>query len=214
MREIYLLNSDKFENIKNLPVIKINFFKKEIDLDPYNGIIFTSKNSVRAIDLIGQKWREKEIYSIGAGTSKEIKRYNVNPIYTAKNSYGDSFAQEIKEKLKGKRILFLRAKKVTSKLNHILKNSGVNLDEIVIYETICKEYKNEEKPIKNSVIIFTSPSTVKCFLKNFIWDKSYRAVAIGKVTAKEIPQNIKVFYSKEQTIQSCIDKANVIKMTI
>jgi uroporphyrinogen-III synthase len=205
--KIYLLNSDKFENIQNLPVIKINFFKQEIDFDLYDALIFTSKNAVRAIDKIDKSWVEKEIYSIGQGTSKEIKRYNVNPIYTAKNSYGNLFADEIKVKLQGKKVLFPRAKVVTSRLNTILRDCGIDLNEEILYETTCNKIKKNKKPEKNSIIIFTSPSTVNCFLKNFNWDKSYVAISIGKVTSKAIPVYIKNYIAQKQNILSCIDLA-------
>ncbi len=211
MPKIYLLNSDKFENIQNLPVIKINFFQIKIDFDLYDALIFTSKNAVRAIENIDKKWKEKEIYSIGKGTSKEINRHDANLVYTAKNSYGDTFADEIKSKLQGKKVLFPRAKIVTSKLNKILLDCGISLDEEIIYETTCKSIDKQNKPEKNSVIIFTSPSTVNCFLKNFDWDKSYKAICIGKVTAKAIPDDIKIQFSDEQTIKSCIVKAKQIK---
>ncbi len=210
MGKIYLLNDDKYDGVINLPVIKINFFCKEVNLDSYDAIIFTSKNGVRSINKINDKWKDKEIYSIGQGTSKEIKLHNTTPIYTANNSYGDDFAQEIRKYLKGKKVLFLRAKKVTSSLNTILKDFGVDLDETIIYETICQEYKEQKKPDKDSVIIFTSPSTIKCFFKNFIWDKSYKAVVIGKVTAKVMPKSIDIFYAKEQTVKSCILRAKNI----
>ncbi|NOX16001.1 MAG: uroporphyrinogen-III synthase [Epsilonproteobacteria bacterium] len=208
MSKIYLLNSDKFENIMNLPVIKINFFNKVVNLDLYDAIIFTSKNAIRAINAINQEWKNRDIYSIGQGTSKEIKLHNATPIYTAKNSYGDSFAQEISKSLRGKKILFLRAKKVTSNLNTTLKDLGIDLDEIVVYETVCQRYNNHKKPEKDSVIIFTSPSTVNCFFKNFTWDESYKAVVIGKVTAKAMPDDIDIFYAKEQTLKSCVQTAN------
>jgi len=208
--KIYLLNSDKFENIQNLPVIKINFFQKKIDFDLYDALIFTSKNAVRAIENISDKWQKKEIYSVGKGTSKEINRYDANLVYTAKNSYGDTFADEIKSKLQGKKVLFPRAKIVTSKLNKILLDCGISLDEEILYETTCHNLDEKNRPEKNSVIIFTSPSTVNCFLKNFDWDESYRAICIGKVTAKAIPDAIKAVFSDEQTLFSCIEKAKQI----
>jgi len=210
LRDIYLLNDDKYEDVKNLPMIKINFFQKEIDLDPYDALIFTSKNGVRAIEKIDKNWIKKEIYSIGQGTSKEITKHNANLVYTAKNSYGDSFAQEIKERLLDKKVLFLRAKKVTSKLNQILKAAQVDLEEEIVYETTCRAYEQYEKPNDNSTIIFTSPSTVKCYLKNFDWHKSYKAVCIGKVTAKAIPSYINYTLCKKQTILSCIELAKSI----
>ncbi len=207
MGGIYLLNDNNYEDIINLPMIKINFFSKKIDLDSFDAIIFTSKNGVKAIDRIDRAWRKKEIYSIGQGTSREIKKYSANLAYTAKNSYGDLFAGEIKEKLEGKKVLFLRAKIVTSKLNKILIDEGIDLEEEIVYETTCREYHADDKPSKDSIIIFTSPSTVDCFLKNFDWDRSYTAISIGKVTAKFVPFYVKNIVSVNQTILDCIKLA-------
>ncbi len=207
MNKIYLLNDDKYEDIVNLPMIQINFFKRDIDLNLYDALIFTSKNGVKAIEKIDKTWRDKEIYSIGQGTSKEIKKYSPNLAYTAKNSYGDSFAQEIKEILQNKKVLFLRAKKVTSKLNQILKTAQIDLYEQIVYETTCRAYEKEKEPRDGSIIIFTSPSTVKCFLKNFKWNDAYRAISIGKVTASSLPSYVKNSLSEKQTILSCIELA-------
>ena len=210
MNKIYLLNDDKYENIINLPMIKINFFDKKIDLEPYDALIFTSKNGVRAIDKIDKNWIKKDIYSIGQGTSKEIKKYDAKLIYTAKSSYGNTFALEIKEKLKDKKVLFLRAKEVTSKLNQILLEAGINLKEEVVYETTCRAYKQDKPSFDDAVVIFTSPSTIKCFFKNFNWNSTCRAVCIGKVTAKAMPENLKYTLSKQQIIQSCIELAKIL----
>lgn len=207
MSKIYLLNSDTYEGITTLQTIKINLLPKEINLDDFDALIFTSKNGVKAIDKLNKEWINKEIYSIGQGTSKEIKKHNANLVYTAKNSYGDSFAQEIKQKLKGKKVLFLRAKVVTSKLNQILLNEGIDLKEEIVYETVCADYSAKHSPQSDSIIIFTSPSTIKCFLKNFKWQESYRAICIGTVTAKSMPSNIRYDISEKQTIPSCIELA-------
>ena len=207
MREIYLLNNDDYEGVNRLPVIKSVFFDKKIDLSLYDALVFTSKNGVRAIDRIDKNWREKDIYSIGRGTSKEIEKYNANLVYTAKSSYGDDFAKEIKQRLSSKRVLFPRAKVVTSKLNQILKDNGVLLDEIVVYETVCVNYTDDLAPKRDSVIIFTSPSTIECFFKNFEWRDDYIAVCIGKVTAKAMPDGIEYHLSENPNIPSCIEKA-------
>jgi len=210
LNKIYLLNEDKYKNAINLPMIKINFFQKEIDLQSYDALIFTSKNGVRAIDKIDKNWINKDIYSIGQGTSKEIKKYNANLVYTAKSSYGNSFALEIKERLKNKKVLFLRAKVVTSKLNKILIEADIKLDEETVYETTCRAYEEEKLIDKNSIIIFTSPTTVNCFFKNFKWDKSYKAISIGKVTASFIPSYVNNIISEKQTIINCIKIAKTL----
>ncbi len=210
MNRIYLLNDDKYDDAINLPMIKINFFQKRIDLEPFDALIFTSKNGVRAINKIDKNWIHKEIYSIGQGTSKEIKKFRANLVYTARSSYGDTFALEIREKLKNKKVLFLRAKEVTSKLNKILIEADIELYEEIVYETTCRVYKDEVFLKKNSTIIFTSPTTVKCFFKNFKWDKSYKAVSIGSVTANFVPDYVDNTVSQKQTIANCIKLAKSI----
>ncbi len=210
MGMIYLLNDKKFDGVLNLPVIKIDFFDKKIDLSKYEALIFSSKNGVLGIDRLNKKWKCIPSYSIGSGTSKIITSLGGNLAYSAKNSYGDEFAKEIKELLHNKKTLFLRAKKITSNLNKILINSGVNLDEEIVYETICNDCKNLKKPPKNSIIIFSSPSTIECFFKCFKWDKSYKAVVIGKNTASFMPKDINYILSNEQNIPSCIKTAKTL----
>lgn len=206
MSSIYILSEKKFEGAKNLPVIKIKFLDKKIDLSNYDALIFTSKNGVEALDRVGSDWMDKEIYSIGSGTTKAIKEKGVQVAYTAKSSYGDDFAKEIGGLLKDKKVLFPRAKTVTSKLNEILKDLGVDLDEVIVYETICNE-SNLNKPEKDSAIIFSSPSTIECFFKIFSWDISYKAVVIGEKTASFMPKDIKYVLSAKQTIPACIEIA-------
>ncbi len=155
---------------------------------------------------MNKAWKNLPSYSIGSGTSKAIKELGGRVVYEAKNSYGDEFAKEIKKRLRGKRVLFLRAKEVTSKLNKILKENGVLLDEEIVYETLCNDCKNLTKPKSGSCIIFSSPSTVKCFFKCFEWDSSYRAVVIGEVTLKALPKDIPYILSDKPNIPSCITK--------
>jgi uroporphyrinogen-III synthase len=208
MADIFVLSQKEYDGAKNLPVILFNFFDKEIDLEPYEAIIFTSKNGVKAIDRLTSKWKDLKLFSIGSATTKALNDAGAKAFYTAKSSYGDNFANEIKEYLSGKKVLFVRPKVVTSNLNQILLDCGVKLSEIVLYETICNECKNLKKPPKNSKIIFSSPSTIECFFKCFEWDESYKAVVIGDKTASFMPKGIDFSLSKKQTIPSCIELAS------
>lgn len=205
--DVYTLSYKKFEGAKNLPLIRIEFLNKKIKLDDYDALIFTSKNGVEAIDKINPKWKDKECYSIGEGTSKIMVEKGVKPAYTAKSSYGDDFAKEIKDKLKNKKTLFLKAKIVLSSLPQILKEARVDLYEEIVYKTKCNDCKNLKPPKNNSVIIFSSPSTVECFLRCFKWHESYKAVAIGKKTASFIPGHINYSISPKMTMIACIDFA-------
>ena len=68
-------------------------------------------------------------------------------------------------------------------------------------------YFSNVKPQKDAIIIFTSPSTVECFFKNFVWDESYKAVVIGKTTQKYLPENIEIHIADKPLITSAIEKA-------
>jgi uroporphyrinogen-III synthase len=202
---IYILSDKNYKDAINLPCIKINFLKKDINFKNYDALIFSSKNGVKAIDKISNDWKSIPSYSIGSGTSSEIHKLGGEVVYEAKSSYGDSFAQEIKEKLKDKKVLFLRAKVVTSSLNIILRDAGVLLDEMIVYETLCSECDSLKAPMAGSYIIFSSPSTIECFFSCFDWNNSYKAIVIGKKTASFMPKGIPFVTSEKQTIDSCID---------
>ena len=207
---IYILSQKKYDDAKNLPCIMIRYIEKNIKLDSYEALVFTSKNGVIAIDRINKKWKNIPSYSIGSGTSSAIKKLGGRVEFEAKSSYGNDFAKEIRKRLEGKKVLFLRAKVVTSKLNTILKEAGVKLDEEIVYETVCNECKNLSKPPKNSCIIFSSPSTIECFFNCFEWDDSYKAVVIGEVTLKALPKGIPFVISDKTNILSCIEKCKTL----
>jgi uroporphyrinogen-III synthase len=206
---IYILSQKEYEGASNLPCIEFEYKDVSIDLKDYDALIFSSKNGVLAYERLGVVYKDIPIYSIGSATSKALSK-DANLVYEAKNSYGDDFADEIKERLSGKKALFLRAKVVTSKLNKILKDAGVLLDELVVYETKCADCDSLKKPPKNSIIIFSSPSTIECFFRCFSWDESYKAVVIGKVTAKYMPKEIDFHLSKKQSIPSCVELAKTL----
>ncbi len=207
MSKIYILSPKPYKGAVNLPCIIYEYMDKKIDLLSYDALIFSSKNGVIAIDKIDKRWRDIPSYVIGSGTKEMLLKLGGRLVYSAKNSYGDSFALEIKERLKGVKTLFLRAKVVTSSLNTILKESGVLLHEEVVYETKCNECKALDAIEPNSIIIFSSPSTIECFFRCFEWDESFKAVVIGKVTASYMPKGIDFKVSNEQSIPSCITKA-------
>jgi uroporphyrinogen-III synthase len=206
---IYILSQKEYEGAYNLPCIEIEYKDVSLSLKDYDALIFSSKNGVLALDRLEVLYKDIPIYSIGSGTSKALKS-DTNLVYEAKNSYGDDFAQEIKERLSGKKALFLRAKVVTSKLNKILKDAGVMLDEIVVYETKCADCSSLKTPEKGSIIIFSSPSTIECFFRCFEWDESFKAVVIGKVTASYMPKEVDFHLSDKQSIPSCIELAKTL----
>lgn len=128
-------------------------------------------------------------------------------IYAPKKFYGKELADDVQALFSDKKLLYLRPKEVSFNSKAYLEKEGITIEEEIIYETSCRIYSPLEKPKKDAVIIFTSPSTIKCFLKNFIWDESYRAVVIGKATAAYLPKGCQFVIAEEQLIDSCIKKA-------
>ncbi len=209
---IYILSEKAYEGAENLPCIMIVYKAKKIDLSCYDALIFSSKNGVSAIDKINPLWKKIPSFSIGTGTSKAVEELGGSVVYSARSSYGDDFAKEIKGMLDGKKALFLRAEVVTSSLNSILQDAGVILSEEVVYVTVCRACEKLKKPPKGAIMIFSSPSTIHCFFNCFTWDESYKAVVIGDVTASYMPKNISFIKSPKQTIPDCIALARTLSL--
>ncbi len=190
----------------NLPQIKTTCRDVVLDLGAYDALVFSSKNGVRAMDGISKKWREIPSYAIGKQTAKEIQSLDGDVAFTSSSAYGDEFAGELVELLRGKRVLFLRAKTILSCVEEILRSEGIDVVSEVIYETTCRD-KTDISISKNSVLIFTSPSTINCFFENYEWDESFQAVCIGTTTAKAMPKLIPLHVSKTQTIEGCVELA-------
>jgi len=74
---IYLLTSEKYDEILNYPVIKINFFSPSNSFENIDYLIFTSKNGVRAINNITNKWKKIPSFAIGKATAREIEKLGI-----------------------------------------------------------------------------------------------------------------------------------------
>ena len=210
---IYLFSSTPKEGILSLPMISFTLYKKEIDLEPYDTLLFTSKQAVKSAYTLNCKAKELPALAIGSATAKQIVSLGGTILYQAKEFYGKALSEEIIKKFKQKRILYLRPKVVSFDAKAFLQKAGVFIEEEIIYETSCIRYAQEQKPMKNAILIFTSPSTIKCFLRNFDWDESYTAVVIGKATQKYLPLECVYEIANEALISSCIEKAKEISLT-
>ena len=208
---IYLVGSNlEFEGVKTLVLNEIKFNKFSVNLAEFDALVLTSKNSVNALKFNQILPASLQIYSIGEGTSRAASEFGFAQIYTAKNAHGNDFAAEIAPFLKGKKTIFLRARETASSVGEILRENGVNLTQIIAYENVFKPLKEEQKPPKSSAIIFTAPSAVRNFTRNFGWDESYKAVAIGLTTAKELEKFSVPSVSSEQNINSCVSLAKTL----
>ncbi|MAC84926.1 MAG: uroporphyrinogen III synthase [Arcobacter sp.] len=208
MSKIYLLNNLKYEGIENLSVFGIEFLPSDIDLNKYDALIFTSKNAIYSIDSFNKTWQEIPSYAIAPKTANIINEYGGNLQFTGISSHGNEFAKELIPKFKNKKVLYIRALKTVSKLVDILKENNINIDELITYKTSC--LKSNKILEDNSVFIFSAPSSVECFFKNYTWKDSYKAITIGKTTANYLPKNIDYIVSEKTSIDECIKLAKQI----
>ena len=206
MSNIYLLNNQKHEGVINLKVFRINYLPFKADFSQYNALIFTSKNAITSLSSHKGSWENIDSYAIAAKTSEVLLSHQSKLVFVGKTSHGNDFAKELIPLLKDKNVLYLSAKKTVSNLVSILQKSKINVKQQITYETLCLN-QNKINITKNAIIIFSSPSCIECFFKQYSWDESYKAVLIGKTTASYFPSNLDYTISTKPSIESCINLA-------
>ena len=207
---IYLLSPLVKEGTKHLPMIAFSLCDVDLEVAPYDYLMFTSKQAVVSAESLNPQWKSIPTLAIGKATAKQIEKLGGTVAYHPKSFYGASLGQDIIEKFSDKKILYIRPKEVSFDSKTFLAKAGMTLDEAVIYETHCITYTLKDRPKEGAIIIFTSPSTIHCFLKNFDWNESYTAIVIGEATKEHLPENTRVFVSDVPLISSCIEKAEEV----
>ena len=206
-KKIYILSDIKVNNAINLPMFDIKYLNQEIDLESYDALVFTSKNAIKALDTMNKTWKNMPSYVIAPQTAKILIYLGGKLAYLGKKHNGDEFASEIKEKLYGKKVLYVCGTKIVSKLVSILNDINITCDSLAIYDITCKDYQKKVNLPKESIIIFSSPSTIDCFLENVTWDDSFRAISIGKTTSQYFPEHITPIISDSTSLEACVHKA-------
>jgi len=206
-RAIVLLSPTPHKAVINLPIITFETTAKSLDLQGRDTLIFTSKQAVKSAYAIDPSITHYPALSIGSATTQTLLSLRVEVIHSAQKFYGEALAEDIRQLFSDKKLLYLRPQKVSSDLLALLQPYSIDLKEQIIYQTQCISYSSKDQPPPNAIIIFTSPSTIKCFLKSFKWDSSYTAVIIGEATRKHLPKEAQYLVADQPLIQACIDKA-------
>lgn len=210
---IYLLSPLVKEGCAHLPMIDFTLLDITLDLSGCDTLMFTSKQAVKSAEVLNPAWKNIPCLAIGSATAKAIESLGGKVIYQPRSFYGETLSQDIITLFQDKKILYLRPKEVSFDSKYFLAKAGILLQEKIIYETSCIIYEEKNKPAQNAIIIFTAPSTIHCFLKNFAWDESYTAVVIGEATKEHLPENARYEVADTPLIDSCIEKATQILLT-
>lgn len=149
-------------------------------------VVFTSMNAVDAV-LAWQDGQQPDwvIYCMGNTTKQKLKEnfgdYSV--VGTANNAA--ELAERIAEESDAEEVIFFCGEQRRDELPAILRSKGIDVHEIIVYETIHTPHKINKA---YQAILFYSPSAVSSFFSNNKVPAQTILFAIGNTTAKTIQQ--------------------------
>lgn len=149
------------------------------NLKTYDWLILTSVNGVDAmwerlpkLHLTKKSLEHLNIAAIGPATKKAIEKRGVKVHIVPEEYVAESVVRSMKKKVKGKRVLLVRAKIARDVIPKELRKAGAVVDVFEAYETVVPASSRARlrAALKNStrrpdVITFTSSSTVKNFVQ-------------------------------------------------
>jgi uroporphyrinogen-III synthase len=148
------------------------------NLAAYDWLILTSVNGVDAmwdrlekLRLTKRSLQNLNIAAIGPATKKAIEKRGVKVHVVPEEYVAESVVKSLRAKVRGKKVLLVRAKVARDVIPQELRRSGAEVDVFEAYETVVPTssrarlrnvLKNPTR--KPHVITFTSSSTVKNFV--------------------------------------------------
>ena len=163
-----------FPAIAIRPVDDLSGLEEALEkINTYDWILFTSPNAVDVFfspPLASPEGRINpfpKIAAIGTKTAAKLKENGVEVNLVPDEFIGEGLLNSLGE-VKGKRFLLPRAKVARKILPDQIRKAGGILDEFAIYETVAATPTPDEIESLRAgvdVVTFTSPSTVKNFVK-------------------------------------------------
>ena len=206
-KRIYLFSISSHPNVTSVNSLAITFLKPQIDFSKYDYLIVTSKQTSESLkQQKTQEYIDKKALCVSVASAASYESLG-GTVLDIGGGYGDNLVDKIKNYPKDTKWLYLRAKVVASDFVEVCKNDGYDIDEEIVYESDCSQEILDIKVEDESTLIFTSPSSLNCFLKTHEISKKSKVIVIGKTTAKAVPKNIEYVLSNETTIESCMEIA-------
>jgi len=202
-KNVYLFSTSSHPQAIHVNSLDIDFYKPDIDSSQYDYFIVTSKQVAKVLEFYKVS-NIKPALCISKGTAAAYKKIGGEVVDVA-SGYGASIASELRRYPKKSRWLYLRAEEVASNFVDELVEDGYSIHQSVVYKSKCSEEINKVEVENDATLIFTSPSSVKCFLKRHTILSTHKVIVIGKTTAKVLPKDIEFTLSKEPTIDACIE---------
>ncbi|MCD9574800.1 uroporphyrinogen-III synthase [Flavobacterium soyae] len=189
-----------------IEVIEADFIKTEnkpFELKNLNeSLIFTSQNAVHSVlsNPKSEELKSKNVYCVGLKTKILLSENGFNVV--AYTGYASDLAEIITLIYRNESYTFFSGNLRRDTLPNALKEAGIKLNEIQVYETSLQPQK-----IKSPVdaILFFSPSGVESYLKdNSI--KKETCFCIGETTAEVLHKITKnIIIADQPTIEDVIE---------
>lgn len=147
-------------------------------------LVFTSSNAVDAVKSYFDKISGRQFYCIGRKTKKTLLNYVVEDRIINTGDYVSELAKKIiADGLK--KVVFFCGNKRRDELPEMLKQAGISVNEVVVYETLVTPHIITED---FDAVLFFSPSAVQSFFSANQLNLSTVCFAIGETTAESIAQ--------------------------
>jgi len=174
------------------------------DLDSYEWLILTSVNGVDAmwerlskLGVTEKNLKHLHVAAIGPATKKAIEKRGVQVEVVPKEYVAESVVKSLRKRVRGKRVLLVRAKVARDVIPNELRKAGAHIDVVEAYETVVPQssrtrLRSALTNPKHSphVITFTSSSTVRNFVAllgpRSASLKGVRLASIGPVTSSTL----------------------------
>ena len=206
LKNIFLFSKTSHPDVTHIPILNTNFLKPNINFKNYDAIVLTSKQAVTALDNISDQWKKIPALSIASKTEEMVKKAG-GTLLDRGNGYGDTLDDIITSKYATLRWLYPRPKVVASNFKERVKERGIVMDDVIVYETSCNENCSQTQLPEDAILIFTSPFTIECFMKFYKFKNSYRVIAIGKTTASSLPKTVNYVMPDTPNVDACVSLA-------
>ena len=157
--------------VSHLPLLSIKkTFYEEIDLSEFRGIIFTSSNAVRFLDLNGLD-KNIKCFCVGDSTEKEARGHGFSNTIAAEGNVlnlKELILQNF-DKTEGK-LIYVSGENISVDLDYQLQNEGYDVKRLINYETVHNEkfdndFINKLKLDMPDMVYVYSQNSASSFLK-------------------------------------------------
>lgn len=207
MHPIYLFSISSHAEAIHINPLQITYFQPAIDFTNYDHLILTSKQAVKALGHYKTaEYLALPALCISQQTAQAFREIG-GEVLEIGSGYGDDLEQIIQNYPKKVRWLYLRAEQVASDFSRRSQEKGFCIEEKILYKSECSQEIAQVQLPPHAILIFTSPSAVKCYLACHEIQDSQRVVVIGTTTQKALPKGVHGVLSEQKTVQSCIEIA-------